>query len=147
MTDTGAKARLLLVEDNIADATLMVHLFRRANFPGEIVHLSDGAEALDYLRQSGRHADAPPPHLVLLDLNLPKFNGMEILRSLRESNPDSDIPVIVLSTTNSPEDTRIAKDLNVRAVITKPHELEDLEKLVQHLVTVDIPKAVSSHCH
>lgn len=125
--------QILLVEDNPVD----ILMTRNALQDGKIFHnlsvVEDGDEAMDFLRRKGRFADAPSPDLILLDLNLPKKSGREILADLKE-NPDlMHIPVIVLTTSDSEKDIHMSYSLGANCFITKPVDLEQFTNMVKSI--------------
>ena len=118
---------ILLVEDNPDDVELTRLAFEEANVANRVVVAADGAEALDYLFARGKHAGRDPtqlPSIVLLDLNLPKLDGREVLQAIR-ANPDTrDLPVIVLTTSAEPFDVEASYALGVNSYIQKPVDFE-----------------------
>src|SRR5260370_41767642 len=95
---------ILLVEDNPGDARLTLEAFKEGRVLNNITVIRDGVEALEYLRRQGKYADAPVPGLVLLDLNLPKKDGRQVLEEIKTDDTLRRVPVIVLSTSASQED-------------------------------------------
>ena len=127
---------ILLVEDNPNDAELTLRALKQHNLANQVVLVRDGAAALDFVFGTGVHADrhgAPAPRLVLLDLKLPKVDGIEVLRRLKGSELTRRIPVVVL--TSSAEERDIAKtyDLGVNSYIVKPVEFESFARAVADL--------------
>jgi CheY-like chemotaxis protein len=123
-------ARVLLVEDNDADVRLTREALREA---GETVRLSavgDGEQAIAYLRREGGFTDAPRPDLVLLDLNLPRKNGLEVLDELRADPALAPIPVIVLTSSAAQTDVEAAYAHGANAFVVKPHELDAFMDLI-----------------
>jgi two-component system, chemotaxis family, response regulator Rcp1 len=115
---------ILLVEDNPADARLVREALKEAQIPVQLCVASDGADALDFVLRRGPHSRAPRPDLILLDLNLPKRNGSEVLRLLKADPDLRRIPVIVMTTSRAEQDIRGAYDLNANCYIEKPVELD-----------------------
>lgn len=118
---------ILLVEDNPDDVELTRLAFEEANVANRLAVVSDGAEALDYLFARGRHANRDPndlPSIVLLDLNLPKLDGREVLRAIRENPATQALPVIVLTTSAEPLDVEASYALGVNSYIQKPVDFE-----------------------
>jgi two-component system response regulator len=114
---------ILLVEDNPDDVELTLDAFERSNVANEIVIAHDGQEALDYLFAMGAHADRDPtlkPHVILLDLNLPKINGLQVLRRMRSDERTKRIPVVVLTTSNEEKDVIGSYDLGANSYVRKP---------------------------
>ena len=123
-------ARVLLVEDNEADVRLTREALREA---GETVRLSsvgDGERALAYLRREQGFAEAPRPDLVLLDLNLPRKNGLEVLDEMRADEALACIPVIVLTSSAARSDVEAAYSRGANAFVVKPQELDDFMDLI-----------------
>jgi CheY-like chemotaxis protein len=95
--------------------------------------VEDGEAAVAYLRQEGEHADAPRPDLVLLDLNLPRLDGREVLSRIKSDPGLRSIPIVVLTTSASLEDVRRSYDLHANAYVTKPVDLEDYTRIVRQV--------------
>lgn len=128
----GARLHVLLVEDSAADIALIRELIDELGVPVELHVARDGEPALRYLRQQGEYAHARRPDLVLLDLNLPACDGMEVLHELR-NDPDEDlrvIPVLVLTTSASPTDVRTAYRMRANAYVTKPIDADSLRQVL-----------------
>jgi CheY-like chemotaxis protein len=118
---------ILLVEDNPDDVELTRLAFEEASVANRVVVAADGAEALDYLFARGQHADRDPsqlPSIVLLDLNLPKLDGREVLQAIRADPATRDLPVIVLTTSAEPFDVEASYALGVNSYIQKPVDFE-----------------------
>jgi two-component system response regulator len=114
---------ILLVEDHPDDVELTLRAFARSNVASEIVVIRDGEEALDYLFATGAHVDRDPsrlPSLVLLDLNMPKVDGFEVLRSIRENERTRRLPVVVLTSSNEEQDVIRSCDLGANSFVRKP---------------------------
>lgn len=124
---------ILLVEDNDADALLVAHALRKTNLPNRLHRVADGVAALEFLRREGCYAYAPRPHLILLDLNLPRMNGQEVLAEIK-SDPDlRTIPVVVLTASKSPEDIVQVYAHHANCYINKPVGFEDLAIVVKSI--------------
>jgi two-component system, response regulator len=116
---------ILLVEDNASDEKLTVLAFRTSGISNEIVVARDGAEALDYLFATGKHADREAsrlPAVVLLDLMLPKIDGLEVLRRVRADGRTKHLPIVVLTASKEEEDILRSYSLGANAYIRKPVE-------------------------
>jgi two-component system response regulator len=114
---------ILLVEDNADDVELTLRAFRKSNISNEIVVVSDGQEALDYLFIAGAHAARDPmvmPQVVLLDLNLPRINGLEVLRRMRADARTKRLPVVILTTSSEEADVIGGYDLGANSYVRKP---------------------------
>lgn len=134
--------RLLVVEDNPADATILIHFLREADGPIHVDTAEDGEEAVRYLTRQGKFAETPTPDAVLLDINLPRKNGFEVLSAIRQDERTRRLPVFVISSTKNPEDVRRGQALNVAGFYTKPADLEEFERLARTLLLSEIPKFV-----
>ena len=127
---------ILLVEDNPADVEITLEAFRRSNKGNRVYVCRDGEEALEYIFQRGRYSkgiSAPRPDLVLLDLNLPKKNGIEVLAQLKNNEALREIPVIVLTTSDRDEDVRRCYLCGANNYLTKPVQFDDCVKLVAEI--------------
>ena len=134
MADRWAGARaaqILLVEDSPGDVRLLKEVLRDAAVPNELHVVGDGEEALAFLRRSGRYAGAPVPDVVLLDLNLPRKDGREVLVEVKEDPDLRRIPLIVFTTSAAERDVARAYDHHVNAYVQKPVDLEDLSVVVR----------------
>lgn len=117
--------RILIVEDNPGDVLLLREVLRDWNTKVEIGVVQTGDEALPYLRQQSRFADAPRPDLVLLDINLPKRNGHDILKEIKSDEVLKAIPVVIFSSSTSSRDVDKSYALHANSYICKPQNLED----------------------
>ncbi|WP_101925578.1 MULTISPECIES: response regulator [Luteimonas] len=127
---------ILLIEDNPDDAELTRIAFAEAGIEGQLVVVGDGAEALDYLFARGRHATrdaADLPSIVLLDLNLPKLDGREVLQALRANPATRGLPVVVLTTSTEPFDVEASYALGVNSYIRKPVDFEKFVEVVKQI--------------
>ena len=124
-------AEILLVEDNPADVRLTMEAMRESKMHNRVTVVSDGEQALDYLRRRGRYAAATRPDLVLLDLNLPKKDGREVLQEIKAIEDLRRIPVVVLTTSKAEEDIFRTYDLHANCYITKPADLDRFIEVVQ----------------
>ncbi len=133
MTDyrNGDPVDILLVEDNPGDVRLTREAFE-AGYINNTLHVAtDGEEALEFLRQDGEYEDVPVPHLVLLDLNLPKIDGHDVLAEMKSDPALKRIPVVILTVSEDKADIRESYDLQASAYLTKPVSPEDFMELVQ----------------
>jgi len=125
---------ILLVEDNAADVELTLRAFRRRKLANPIAVARDGEEALDYVHRRGRFAEgAPVPGIVLLDLRLPKVDGLDVLRGMKEHRVYRQIPVIVLTTSAEDRDIRQSYELGAASYIVKPVEFEKFLEVVERI--------------
>jgi len=124
---------ILLVEDNPADVEITLEAFRRSSTGARVSVCRDGEDALDYLFQRNRYLrglNAPRPDLILLDLNLPRRSGLEILEQIKNHESLREIPVIVLTTSDRDEDIRRCYRNGANNYITKPVQFDDCVKLI-----------------
>lgn len=124
---------ILLIEDNPGDVLLTREAFAEVDIVNNLSVCEDGEDAIRYLHRDGEYADRPTPDLVVLDLNLPKRDGREVLAELKSNEELKRIPVVVLTTSNSPEDIAAAYDLHANCYITKPVQLDDFTEVVKSL--------------
>mgnify|MGYP001545932725 CR=1 FL=1 len=113
---------ILLVEDSLADAEMTIDALREARLANPIVHVEDGVEALDYLRMSGRFSTREDgnPGVVLLDIKMPRMDGIEVLREIRADDNLRRIPVVILSSSREERDLAASWDFGVNAYVVKP---------------------------
>ncbi len=136
MHKDSSNRTILLVEDNPDDVELTRIAFSEANIANPLTVVSDGAEALDYLFARGAHADRDPhdlPSIVLLDLNLPKVDGREVLQAIRSNPATRSLPVVVLTTSAQPFDVEASYALGVNSYIQKPVEFERFVDVVRQI--------------
>jgi two-component system response regulator len=126
---------ILLVEDSLADAEMTMDALREARLANPIVHVEDGVEALDYLRRTGDFSDRDDgnPVVVLLDIKMPRMDGIEVLREIRASEPTRRIPVVILSSSREERDLAASWDLGVNAYVVKPVDADQFFEAVQTL--------------
>jgi two-component system, chemotaxis family, response regulator Rcp1 len=128
---TNGSAKILLVEDNPGDVRLTREALKEGKILNELSVVEDGVEALAFLRREGRYAEAARPDLILLDLNLPKKDGREVLQEIKGDGALKKIPVVVLTTSAAERDILKAYDLHANCYITKPVDLEQFMRVVQ----------------
>jgi chemotaxis family two-component system response regulator Rcp1 len=126
-------ARILLIEDNPADVKLTLEAFRECSYRHTIISVKDGIHAMNYLFRRKGFEDAQRPDLILLDLNLPRKDGREVLAMIKSSYELRDIPVVILSTSRNEEDILNLYQLEANCYITKPVELEDFINIVKSI--------------
>lgn len=124
---------ILLIEDNAGDARLTLEAFKEGKVINNLTVIHDGVDALAYLRREGRHANAVPPDLILLDLNLPKMDGREVLAEIKSDARLMAIPVVVLTTSASQDDISRAYGHHANCYITKPVDLDQFLRVVQSI--------------
>jgi CheY-like chemotaxis protein len=142
--DTGMPIDVLLVEDSIGDARLLQEAFRDANRDIQLHVVRDGLEALDFLAHSGAHTHARRPDLILLDLNLPRMDGREVLAHIKQDASLRAIPTVILTTSDAETDIVKSYQLHANCYLRKPVELDKFETLVKSihdfwLTTVRLP--------
>ena len=131
--DTYEPIDVLLVEDDAGDVLLIREAFEHNKVHNSLEVVSDGVEAIAYLRRQGEHANARRPDLVLLDLNLPRKDGREVLAEVK-SDPDlRSIPVVVLTTSKAEEDVLRSYDLHANAYVTKPVDFDRFIEVVRQI--------------
>jgi CheY-like chemotaxis protein len=124
---------VLLVEDDRGDVLLIREAFEDRKVGNTLTVVSDGVEAMQYLRREGGYADAVRPDLVLLDLNLPRKSGIEVLGEVKSDPTLAMIPVVVLTTSEAEEDIVRAYKLHVNAYITKPVDFDQFSRIVHQI--------------
>jgi two-component system response regulator len=126
---------VLLVEDNQDDELLTLRAFRKNNIANQVVVARDGVEALDYLFARGEHSKNPPPlpEFVLLDLNLPRISGLEVLKCLREHPRTKSLPVVVLTSSNEEQDLVHSYEYGANSYIRKPVDFDKFIDAVRQL--------------
>lgn len=127
---------ILLVEDNPRDAELTIRALTKHNLANRIVHVEDGAESLDFLFQRGKYSDRSPadtPKVILLDLKLPKLNGLEVLRIIKSDERTSSIPVVVVTSSKEDPDIVAAYHLGANSYVVKP---VDFSSFIESIRTI-----------
>jgi len=127
-------SEILLIEDNPNDARLTIMALKDANVGNPIVHLKDGEEALEYIFATGRYAERKMenmPRLILLDLKMPKVNGIEVLRKLKSEEMTKKIPIVVFTSSQEDPDVEECYRLGVNSYIVKPLEFDSFAKVVK----------------
>ncbi|MGZ8394709.1 MAG: response regulator [Nitrospira sp.] len=124
---------ILLVEDNPGDVRLTIEALKEAKVINNLTVLKDGEEALTYLHRQGPYAQAKRPHLILLDLNLPRKDGREVLAQIKSNEVLKRIPVVVLTTSQDEQDVLKSYNLHANCYITKPVDLDQFIKVVRSI--------------
>jgi chemotaxis family two-component system response regulator Rcp1 len=137
----GMPIEVLLVEDSPGDVRLTQEAFRDANREIRMHVASDGVEAMAFLRQEGDHAHSPRPDLILLDLNLPKMDGREVLAHIKENQSLKLIPTVILTTSDAEADIAKSYQLQANCYLTKPVQLDEFERLVRSINDFWLAKA------
>lgn len=122
---------ILLVEDNPGDVRLTLEAFNEGRMCNHLSVVEDGVEAMAFLRREGRYADAVRPDLILLDLNLPRKDGRQVLAEIKVDDHLRRIPVVILTTSSAEQDILATYDLHANCYITKPVDLEQFIRVVQ----------------
>jgi two-component system, chemotaxis family, response regulator Rcp1 len=129
-TEPGQPIEILLVEDSPSDTELTIEALQEAKVSNRLSTVEDGVEAMEFLRHQGRHAAAPTPDLILLDLNLPRKDGREVLAEIKSDSTLKTIPVVVLTTSRADQDVLRSYQLNANCYITKPVDFGQFVKVV-----------------
>ena len=124
---------ILLVEDNPADVRLTQEAFRDGKIRNNLIVVKDGAEAMEFLRRRGRYSDSARPDLILLDLNLPRKDGREVLAEIKADPELMRIPVVVLTTSRAEADILKSYDLHANCYVTKPMDLDQFIGIVKSI--------------
>ena len=124
---------ILLVEDNIGDMRLTQEALKDGKVVNNLHHAADGVEAMAFLRREGKHVDAPRPDVILLDLNMPKMDGREVLAEIKADPNLKRIPVVVLTTSSAEEDILASYNLHANSYITKPVDLDQFISIVRSI--------------
>ena len=142
----GGEVEIVLVEDNPNDAELITRSLRKHNLANKILLLKDGAEALEFFFGGGGSVPMGgicPPMVILLDIKLPKVDGMEVLRRIKADGRTKDIPVVILTSSTEDRDLKAAYTLGVNSFVTKPIKFDEFAKVVAELgiywVMVNVP--------
>ena len=129
----GTPIEVLLVEDDPGDVLMTQEAFEEHKVRNRLTVVSDGAEALNYLRREGQYADAVRPDLILLDLNLPRRDGREVLAEIKKDEELCRIPVVVLTTSQAEEDVLRSYQLHANAYVTKPVDFDSFVEVVRKI--------------
>jgi CheY-like chemotaxis protein len=129
----GTPIEVLLVEDDPGDVLMTQEAFEDHKVRNRLTVVSDGAEALSYLRREDQFADAPRPDLILLDLNLPKRDGREVLEEIKKDEDLGRIPVVVLTTSAADEDILRSYQLHANAYVTKPVDFDQFIAVIRQI--------------
>jgi CheY-like chemotaxis protein len=133
IAELGRPIEILLVEDNPGDVRLTIEALREAKVCNRIHTVYDGMQALDFLNRDVSHVNVPFPDLILLDLNLPKKDGREVLASIKANERTRHIPVVVLTTSKSEEDIIKSYELQANCFVTKPVDLDQFLEVVKSI--------------
>jgi two-component system, chemotaxis family, response regulator Rcp1 len=133
MRSDARPIEILLVEDNPGDVRLTQEALREGRIRNRLSVVEDGEEAMRYLRREGEFAQAARPDVVILDLNLPRMNGREVLREMKGDPRLKSIPVVVLSSSEAEQDVVAAYDLHANCYVTKPVDLDQFVRAIQSI--------------
>ncbi|WP_331272316.1 response regulator [Motilibacter aurantiacus] len=133
MTSPTPDVQILLVEDDPGDVLLTREALEGASTPSTVHVVGDGVEAMAFLRKEGQYAAAPTPDLVLLDLNMPRMDGREVLAAVKADATLRTIPVVVLTTSGAEDDVVRSYSLYANAYVTKPLDFDDFGEVVRHI--------------
>ena len=133
MSIHNGSIKVLLVEDNPGDVRLTKEALKEGKMLNRVTVVGDGVEALSFLRRQGKYADAGQPDLILLDLNLPKKDGRQVLAEIKADPGLKRIPVVVLTTSSAEEDILKTYDLHANCYVTKPVDLEQFMRVVKSI--------------
>ncbi|MFA6944868.1 MAG: response regulator [Pedobacter sp.] len=129
-------AEILLVEDNMSDAEMTIRALQKKNLTNKLIHLKDGAEALDFIFARGNYSERKienSPKVILLDLKMPKVNGIEVLQKIKADERTKKIPVVVLTSSNEDPDIQECYRLGVNSYVVKPVQFEKFVQAVSEL--------------
>lgn len=130
----GEPINILFIEDDPAHAEITIRNFKKSRIDNQITHLSDGQQALDYLFHRGDYTNAelfPLPHLILMDLRLPKVDGLEVLEKIRGEESLKSIPTVILTTSEAEVDITKAYNYNVNSYLVKPLDVKKFSEMIE----------------
>jgi chemotaxis family two-component system response regulator Rcp1 len=130
---SGKRIEILLCEDNIGDQRLTIEAFKDSRVCNKLHIASDGVEALEFLHKEGKYANAPTPDLILLDLNMPRKDGREVLAEIKLDEKLRRIPVVILTTSQAEVDILKTYNLHANCYITKPVDLDQFLQMIKSL--------------
>jgi CheY-like chemotaxis protein len=133
MSGVSRLHHVLVVDDDPADTMMIEEALLAAEVPPVVHSVADGREALDFLRRQGRYAEAPRPDLVLLDLNMPRMGGHEVLREIKFDEALKSIPIVVLTTSTAAPDITASYAEHANAYVSKPMDLDSFEAAVRQI--------------
>ncbi len=132
----NSRVEVLLVEDNLHDAEMTIRALRKVNLANRLIHLKDGAEALDFIFAKGTFAERDvenKPKVILLDIKMPKVDGIEVLRQIKSNDATKTIPVVIMTSSKEEQDIITSYDLGVNSYVVKPVDFEGFAKAVSEL--------------
>lgn len=125
--------QILLVEDNEGDILLTLEAFKELKVKSKVDVVKDGAEAIEFLKKQGQYADSAAPHLILLDINMPRLNGIEVLEFIKNDEKLRKIPVVMLTTSSAESDITACYEKSANCFITKPLDFGKFLDVVQSI--------------
>jgi CheY-like chemotaxis protein len=131
--DRSAPVRILVVDDDPGDVLMIEEALEDSDVEKVIDVVGDGQEAMEFLRQEGRHTDAQRPDVILLDLNMPRMDGRQVLSEVKSDDELRTIPIVVLTTSNADTDIVSSYTLQANAYVTKPIDLDDFNDVVRRI--------------
>jgi DNA-binding response OmpR family regulator len=134
LSGKGEPLIILFIEDDPAHAEITMRNFKKNRISNRVIHLWDGQEALDYLFRQGKYSDpvnSPTPHLILLDLRLPKVDGLEVLEKIRSVDRFKCVPTVILTTSEADADISKAYNFNVNSYLVKPLDYNKFSNLIE----------------
>lgn len=132
----STRVEILLIEDNMSDAELTIRALKKNNIANDLIHLKDGVEAIDYVFGTGTYLGRDvneKPKVILLDLKMPKVDGLQVLEKIKGDDRTKEIPVVVLTSSKEDPDVKKCYQLGVNSYIVKPVEFDDFLKAVSDL--------------
>jgi len=133
MSDIHELVQILLVEDNPGDVRLTREALKEAKFRNTVTVVGDGVEALAYLHQQGKYSAATRPHMIMLDLNMPRMDGREVLEAIKKDPDLRRIPVVVLTSSEAESDIARAYELHANCYVTKPVDIDHFLQVVKSI--------------
>lgn len=133
MSTSTQPVRILVVDDDPGDVLMIEEALEASGSPKHVDVVSDGQEALQYLRREGKHAEATRPDLILLDLNMPRVDGRQVLAEVKSDERLRLIPIVVLTTSKADTDILSSYTLQANAYVTKPIDLDEFENVVRNI--------------
>ncbi|GIE28682.1 two-component system response regulator [Actinoplanes italicus] len=133
MTTDSAVLQVLLVEDDLGDVALIENAFAEQDVPTVLHHVADGAEALAFLQHQPPYTEVPRPDLILLDLNMPRLDGRQVLATIKADEQLKAIPVVVFTTSSTPADVLASYGAHANAYVTKPLDLDDFDRVLTQI--------------
>lgn len=127
------QAEIILVEDNISDADLVLRALKKCNLVNEVLHVHDGQEALDYFFGKAENSQPILPKLILLDLKMPKVNGLEVLERLKMNELTKSIPIVILTSSKEEPDLKKCYELGANSYVVKPVIFDDFVKAISQV--------------